>query len=204
LFRAVTDHRQKAAKYNFAQRLVPKYNLGKSSNAVDLSRYADASFDAAVAFGPFYHLLAKNERRQAAHEVFRVIRSGGIAFVAFVPRIRGITGLIERAAARPEQVPAAVLVEAARTGVFHNATKSGFQEGYYARLEEIEQLFENVGLKTIEIVSLRSIADRPERVVGGLEPDCRAAAIELVEELSRERAVVATCGHAVYVGRKNE
>jgi ubiquinone/menaquinone biosynthesis C-methylase UbiE len=58
-------------------------------DAQDLSRYLDESFDAVVAFGPFYHLLAIEERARATREITRVLRRGGVVFAAYVARADG-------------------------------------------------------------------------------------------------------------------
>src|SRR5204863_7793335 len=77
-------------------------------SAEDLGRYADESFEAVAAFGPFYHLVSERERASAAREIARVLKVGGLTFVAFVPRITGIVGLIGRAAERLVAVAADV------------------------------------------------------------------------------------------------
>jgi ubiquinone/menaquinone biosynthesis C-methylase UbiE len=56
------------------------------ANAIDLSAYADASFDAALAAGPFYHLVDPEEQRRALAELRRVVRPGGLLFLAILPR----------------------------------------------------------------------------------------------------------------------
>lgn len=109
------------------------------ADAMSLQGYANDSFDAVVAFGPFYHLLSNAERVSAAGEIARVLRAGGLAFVAFIPRLSGLIGLVERAAASPDQVPEGVLSMAARHGWFRNGAESGFQEGYYPRVEDLRE-----------------------------------------------------------------
>jgi len=75
-------------------------------NAVDLSKYEDDSFDAVLALGPFYHLQQETEREQCANEIHRVLRKEGFLFVAFVPKLSMLAGLINRASTRPEEVSA--------------------------------------------------------------------------------------------------
>lgn len=171
-------------------------------SAEDLSRYADESFDAVSAFGPFYHLLLERERTSAAREISRVLKKGGLTFVAFVPRITGIAGLIERAAQRPDQVSAETLREVATSGVFRNRSDSGFQEGYYPAPGELEALFRSVGLEVVTTVSLRSIAHRIERELGALDPVVRAAADAVLDAVSTWPEIVASSGHAVVIARR--
>lgn len=170
--------------------------------AEDLGRYADGEFDAVLALGPFYHLVGEAERTRAAREIARVLGAGGLAFVAFVPRVSGIAGLIERAAQRPDQVTAETLRAAAQTGVFQNASSSGFQEGYYAAPGEIEALLAAAGLQVLTTISLRSIANRLERELAALEPGVRAEADAVLEAMSTSPEVVASSGHALVVARR--
>ena len=172
-------------------------------SAEDLSRYADASFDAVSAFGPFYHLVLERERASAAREIARVLKPGGLMFVAFVPRITGIAGLIERAAQRPDQVSAETLREVATSGVFRNRSDSGFQEGYYPAPGELEALFRSVGLEVITTVSLRSVAHRIERELDVLDPLVRVAADDVLESASTWPEVVASSGHALVIARRS-
>jgi SAM-dependent methyltransferase len=171
-------------------------------NAVDLARYAEHSFDAVLAFGPFYHLVAEAERSRAASELFRVLRPAGLAFVAFVPRLSGVAGLLDRAARRPEQVPPGTLRQAADSGVFRNASSAGFQEGFYPRVSELEQLLGSAGLAVLASISLRSIADRLERELVALAEHVRAEAEALLADMSTWPEVVASSGHALVVARR--
>jgi SAM-dependent methyltransferase len=172
-------------------------------HATDLERYADASFDAVVAFGPFYHLVADGERRQAAIEICRVLAPRGQAFIAFLPRLAGVTALIDRAATKPAQVPQAVLQAVADTGAFLNPTTSGFQEGYYAEPSELEQLFATSGFQVEDMLSLKSIANDRAHFVARLEPTVRAEVERLSRAVCRRREIIATCGHALLVVRKS-
>ena len=72
-----------------------KYNLGilkskKSSvkayqgNALDLSRFADHSFDLTLVFGPMYHLYTYEDKLQVLKEAKRVTKVGGVILVAYL------------------------------------------------------------------------------------------------------------------------
>lgn len=171
-------------------------------NAEDLGRYDTARFDAVVAFGPFYHLTARDERLRAASEMARVTAAGGLVFVAFIPLLSGLTGLIARGALLPEQVPPQAFRETARTGVFRNASDGGFQEGYFATPEEMKGLFEDNGFEQIDIVSLRSITYGLEKPMAQLSDVLLAQVRETAAQLSRSPEVLATSGHAVMICRR--
>lgn len=171
-------------------------------DAQNLTRYPDDRFDAVVAFGPFYHLISAEERRTATREIWRVLCPAGLTFVSFIPRLSGIAGLLERAATNPQQVPVGTLKTAASTGVFKNATESGFQEGYYATPVEVRELFERNGFTVLELVSLRSVANLLEAALLRIQEPIRSEVERVLDEVSRDPAVVATGGHAVMVARK--
>ncbi len=52
-------------------------------NALDLSGYADNSFDITLVLGPMYHLFSTEEKLQCLREAQRVTKSGGTMFVAY-------------------------------------------------------------------------------------------------------------------------
>lgn len=53
-------------------------------NALDLSRYADDSFDVVLLFGPLYHLHAEEDKLKCIEEAKRVCKPGGKIFFAFI------------------------------------------------------------------------------------------------------------------------
>lgn len=78
-----------------------KYNLGilkskKSSvkafqgNALNLSYFADSSFDITLLFGPMYHLYTFEDKHQALEEAKRVTRPGGRILVAYCMNEYGV------------------------------------------------------------------------------------------------------------------
>ena len=54
-------------------------------NAMDLSRYADGSFDIVLMFGPLYHMHREEDRQQCIREAKRVCKQRGKLFFAFIP-----------------------------------------------------------------------------------------------------------------------
>ena len=54
------------------------------ANALDLSRFADNSFDLTLLFGPMYHLHGFENKLQALKEAKRVTKPNGYIFVAYV------------------------------------------------------------------------------------------------------------------------
>lgn len=53
-------------------------------DALDLSRFPDAAFDAVLLFGPMYHLYEPEDVHRALDEAIRVTRPGGVVMTAFL------------------------------------------------------------------------------------------------------------------------
>jgi len=52
----------------------------------DLSRFAENSFDAVLNLGAYYHITDKSERDKTLTASYRVVKPGGLIFVAYLPR----------------------------------------------------------------------------------------------------------------------
>ncbi len=52
-------------------------------NALDLSRFADDSFDLTLVLGPMYHLYTEEDKLRALSEAARVTKPGGILMAAY-------------------------------------------------------------------------------------------------------------------------
>ena len=176
-------------------------------DATDLERYNDGSFDAVVALGPFYHLTSPDQREKAAREVLRVTRRGGYVFVSFMPPIVGVTGLIDRAAVDPEQVDPDAYVRVLHENTFANRTKRGFQDAWYGSADEIARLFKSAGCTRLDVTSIRGIGNGREEAILQLrttEPEQFNGIMRALHESARNPAVIATSGHAIYVGQKGQ
>ncbi len=69
----------------FRKKLTPEDTLDLAQgNALDLSRYADDSFDIVLLFGPLYHLHSETDQMHCLREAKRVCKPGGKLFAAFI------------------------------------------------------------------------------------------------------------------------
>lgn len=69
----------------FREKLSPELPVDlRQGNALDLSAYADESFDAVLLFGPLYHLHEAADRQRCIEEARRVCRKDGTLFFAFI------------------------------------------------------------------------------------------------------------------------
>jgi ubiquinone/menaquinone biosynthesis C-methylase UbiE len=174
-------------------------------NATDLGIYKDQQFDSVLLLGPLYHLTEEEERQSCISEVHRVLKPGGVVVAAFIPYLSGSIGVFDRYFWHPNQVNPENLRKVFDSGKFNNLQDVGFQEGYYATSDEIENLFKSCGFGKLQIRSIRGIGYCKEDAVYSLEDKDRAMfdeIISIINETADNKAVVEMCGHAIYVGKR--
>ena len=172
-------------------------------NAIDLRKYEDNKFDVVILFGPLYHLLETKEREKCIQEVNRVLKKDGIVFASFIPYLAGSIALIDRYFRHPDQVNIENLKNVFSTGIFNNASEHGFQEGYYAKAEEIERLFSDKGFEKIDLLSIRGVGyEKEDNIYNVEDEDMFENIISIIEKTSRQKEIIETCGHAMYIGKK--
>ena len=77
----------------FAKKKARQYGVkitALQGNALDLTRFADDSFDAVFLMGPLYHLMNEESRLQAIREAARVLKPGGYLFSSFILMFAGV------------------------------------------------------------------------------------------------------------------
>ena len=116
-----------------------------------------------------------------------------------------IAVVVDRFFGHPDQVNAETIREVLRSGRFNNLSDGGFQEGYYPTSEEIEKLFRAHGFSKQLIRSVRGFGwGRAEVLfrVKEKDPEVFETMIAMMNETAGDKAIIETCGHAVYVGQK--
>lgn len=173
-------------------------------NAVDLSIYPSESFDVVLLFGPLYHLLDEDERNRCIREVHRVLKPEGVVFASFIPYLSGSIAIVDRFFFAPDQVGPENLREVFTSGRFNNNAAWGFQEGYYPTSDEIVELFDQHNFSAINLSSIRSfLYEKEDRFYQIQDNRMREEILSLAQETSEKNEIIETCGHAMYIGRKN-
>ena len=175
------------------------------ADARDLSAWPDASFDAVLSLGPFYHLPESQDRHTAAQEMARVLRPSGIAFVAFMPRYTFLRRTMAIADEQQHLDTPGWVTQLMTQGRFDNDTPGRFTVGYGARPTEIEPFMTGYGFKSLALLAAESVASGLGDQISDLaksSPDTYAAALDLMIEAASDRSIHGMCSHLLYVGRK--
>lgn len=173
-------------------------------NAVNLCSYKSDSFDSVILFGPLYHLLDEKERNCCISEISRVLKKDGLVFASFIPYISGSFGIVDRLFFARDQVNKDNLVHTFQTGQFQNNSDAGFQEGYYPRSDELQDLFRSHGFKMKLMRSIRSFGYGREEQISNLKQadiSLYKILLQLIEYTAQNPAVIESCGHALYIGQ---
>jgi len=173
-------------------------------DARDLSAFDTASFDAVVCLGPFYHLPDPAERVQAGTELSRVLRPGGVAFVALMPRLAHLRRTLAMADERRHLLQSGFVDQLLDEGAFFNDVPGRFTHGYGAQPEEIGPFFESVGLQLLELLSAESITVGLQEALPDLfaEPAMADLVLAFALKYAAEPSILGLANHLLYVGRR--
>jgi SAM-dependent methyltransferase len=177
------------------------------ADACDLCRWPDASFDAIVCLGPFYHLPDPADRARAAQELARVLRPGGVAAVAFMPRYTFQRRTLALPDERQHLADARWLERLLQHGVFENDIPGRFTLGYGAEPAEIGPFFAQYGLQMLTLVASEGIA-------GGIQAEAAAMlaadstlqdiALKILAQTASDPSILGMASHLLYLGQRVE
>jgi ubiquinone/menaquinone biosynthesis C-methylase UbiE len=110
----------------------------------------DASCDAVLIFGPFYHLTDRDDRIRAAQESHRILKSGGYLFAATITRVASLIEALSRDLLGDAAFLSIVKTDL-ETGQHRNPTDdiSYFTDTFFHRRAEIRAEVEAGGLEVV-------------------------------------------------------
>ncbi|MFZ5824572.1 MAG: class I SAM-dependent methyltransferase [Bacillota bacterium] len=168
-------------------------------NALDLSRFEPASFDAVLLMGPLYHLLEPEERERSVREALRVLKPGGLLAATIITRYAGLRDI---AAHEPEELLEAMdrLEELFRTGVVRLPEGSGFTDSYRMHPTELTPFMESFGLTTLEVLGQEGLLFLIEEKVNQLTGPLWDAWVDVNERVAGDPTIWGQCAHLLYLG----
>lgn len=133
-------------------KLKNKNIIAKQGNALNL-KFKDESFDVALLFGPTYHLFSHEDKLKTIMEAKRVLRKDGVLFIMYLTNEYAfITYAIKEGNLQK------VLNENKLDENFNCITKP--EDLYsYVRIEEIDKLKDDAGLKRLKIIGVDGATD---------------------------------------------
>lgn len=184
-------------KHNLA-RLKAKGSSVKAyqGNAMRLKRFEDNSFDAVLVFGPMYHLHEKEEKMKALSEAKRVVRPGGIVFVAYIMNEYSFITYAIKEKHIKEAMEQGMLDEK-----FH-CTKSANELYSFVRTEDIENLNQEAGLERVQLIAADGAANYIRPFLNALDEEEFRYFIEYHLATCERADLMGASGHLVDILRK--
>lgn len=168
-------------------------------NALNLSRFADESYDAVLLLGPLYHLLEAEEREQAIQEALRTLKRGGCFVVAFLMRSSFIRFLAKEFPALIVDKREQQIIE---TGILRTESDEGFIDAYFAHHHEIKPFMEQWDLQMLDLISCESLITMIDDKLNELTGEAWESWVVLNYSWAKDPAVHGMAEHLLYVGRK--
>jgi SAM-dependent methyltransferase len=173
------------------------------ANALDLSAFPTASFEAALLMGPLYHLWQESERLQTLGEARRLLKPGGILFASFISRFapfqdaasKGFTWVLEKEPGFNERLLAKGL---------NVAEADGFTDAYFAHPGEVIPLGEAAGFETLLRLGCEGVVGGHETYVNSLQGKEFEIWADLNYLIGKDPAAIGASDHILYIGRKKE
>lgn len=172
-------------------------------NALDLSRFADSSFDAVLLMGPLYHLVEPSDRELAIREALHVLAPGGVFFASFISRYAVYLDLLK-------WEPEAIIHKAGdyeklmiAPTYIPTEQNQGFTDAYFIHPMEIEPLMAGRGLTTLRLAVAEGIIAAVEAAVNALPEEAFEAWVDVCYKLGTDPITWGAGEHMLYVGRKD-
>jgi SAM-dependent methyltransferase len=210
----ISPEQLRIAKQNFQQcdeQVAKRVTRIVEGSITDLSEFEDGSFDSVLSLGALSHLIVESERKTAAGELVRVLREGSPIFVSGIGRFAVFRTILRDL---PGELMDPDHVAMLRTGVHHghmihedgkdHRKSTSFPDAYFLLPEELPKLFEDCGVKTLELASCEGLSAHVKEATNLLYEDKEKWEIwfQMLLDTCTEPSIVGMGEHILYVGKK--
>jgi ubiquinone/menaquinone biosynthesis C-methylase UbiE len=171
-------------------------------DARDLTSFDDNTFDIVLCLGPFYHLQRKEDRDKVISEIFRVAKTGGIVFSAFITKYAPIYDLLRKDPSKILEWKE-LIHSFLETGLHNPKPDSkGFPTAFFVDPSKIEDYFSVVNKETMCLFGCESLFTQSEEKLKVLSEEEKEEWLRLGKVLSTSPMAISNSEHVVYVARK--
>jgi SAM-dependent methyltransferase len=167
--------------------------------------FGDDRFDAVLVLGPCYHLVERDDRVRAMREARRVVRPGGVVFVAAVSRFASLfDGLARGYLFDPEF--RAIVDRDLRDGVHRNDNDRPhwFTTAYFHRPADLVAEAGDAGLHVRDLVGLEGMAGWQQRLETRWDdPDDREVILAAARATESVPELAGLSAHMLLVAERN-
>lgn len=160
-------------------------------NAVDLSRYADESFDAVLLFGPLYHLHKEEDKLRCIAEAKRVCKPDGKLFFAFISNDMVI---LTEFSYRPSYFV---------DGEYDKDTFKLIDFPFvFHTVDECRRLLRDGGVRILHEVASDGASELLEDKINGMDDESYAQYLRYHEYICEKPELLGMTNHLLFVGEK--
>ena len=163
----------------------PKLKVVEAS-ATDLSMFEDNEFDVAIMFGPMYHLYSKEDKLKALQEAKRITKK-----YIFVTYIMNEYAVIEYAFKDNNYK----LIKDKLDADYHIDDPDGLF--FHVRLEDIDELNNDVGLKLIKRFASDGPSDYMRSYINAMDDETFEAFIDYHQKTCEKKELLGASSHIV-------
>jgi 2-polyprenyl-3-methyl-5-hydroxy-6-metoxy-1,4-benzoquinol methylase len=175
------------------------------ANAVDLSQFAEDSFDAVLCLGPMYHLLEESDRQAVAGELLRILKPGGHAFVAFLNHLSALRAAVNQDIPFFTPYTFDIVKRWHYDHVMDFPVAGVFSPAWVVHPRDVPPLMEQHGFRTVELISSQSVAGDVQghlALFAERQPELYKWVIDELVKLANEPTIIGSAWHLLYIGQK--
>ena len=168
--------------------------------------WADGSIDAALMFGPLYHLTDKRDRMTALSEAYRVLKPGGVILAVGISRFAStLDGLSSGFLKDPSFVE--IVYEDLDSGHHQNPTDNPdyFMDTFFHHPDELQGELTDAGFEVGGVYGVEGPSWLAPDLNKWLEDqNLRATLLTIARRLETEKSLLGISAHLIAVGIKSE
>jgi ubiquinone/menaquinone biosynthesis C-methylase UbiE len=166
--------------------------------------FGDQSVDAALLFGPLYHLTERPDRVQALKEARRVLRRDGCVAVAAISRFSPFVDALLRGFFRYSVFQRIIAGDLA-TGRHENPSDNNayFTTAYFHRPEELRDEVREAGFDDVRLLAVEGIAWSATHFGEAWDdPEQRSKLMDFLSRIEAEPSLLGASAHFIAVARR--
>lgn len=163
-----------------------------TGSALDLSQFDDESFDVVLNFGAFYHLINEEDRVKTLQESLRVLRKGGLLFLAYLNKYSNFVKYNQQWSNSFDE--------------FEEYFEKGYNESdqlfYATSPEDIEQIMMTYNISQLHNIATDGLKFAIRDSINLLSDDVFERYLKLHYKMCEVRSLLGYSEHALYIGQK--
>lgn len=170
-------------------------------DALDLSRFEEASFDVVLLMGPLYHLVRESDRERALRESLRVLSPGGLLIAGFIARF---AFLITRLRTDPSDISyVSNMHQLLADGVnIVDGENRGFPNAFFVHPADIAPWMSRFGLTQLRLAAAEPFVAAAEPAVNALDDESFDRWADVCYRMGTDPVTWGSAEHMLYVGRR--